>query len=66
MDSIDVANLKEKWFCNHCEHKQHKKARSHPKELFSELLEDLAQRNPKSFRLPMEITHFYKGGKDCL
>ncbi|KAI8332969.1 hypothetical protein EDC96DRAFT_568801 [Choanephora cucurbitarum] len=61
MDSIDVANLKEKWFCNHCEHKQHKKARSHPKELFSELLEDLAQKNPKSFRLPMEITHFYKG-----
>ncbi|KAI8368713.1 hypothetical protein BD560DRAFT_131936 [Blakeslea trispora] len=60
MDSVDVANLKEKWFCNHCEHK-HKRTRSYPRGLFSPLLDDLAQKNPKSFRLPLELTQFYKG-----
>ncbi|CAO3642448.1 unnamed protein product [Mucor hiemalis] len=63
MDTSDVANLKDKWFCTECEAKKNKlkKTKSNPRGLFHKLIEDINAQNPKAFRLPNDIVQFFKG-----
>ncbi|KAI9473603.1 MAG: hypothetical protein EXX96DRAFT_311493 [Benjaminiella poitrasii] len=63
MDSSDIANLKDNWYCNECEYKYNKAKlpRSNPRGLFQKLLDDLNTKNPKAFRLPKDIVQFFDG-----
>ncbi|KAI8985344.1 hypothetical protein BDB01DRAFT_849927 [Pilobolus umbonatus] len=57
----DVENLKGKWYCKECDHTKKKRRIRTERGLFQHLMEDMSTRNPRTYKLPDDIIHFFKG-----